>query len=153
MAQTRARVAWEALHKAQESAARASAVEQGLIGALAARYPGPQPPAAAESDAVLTGYAAAMRSVAERFQDDLDVQTLCAESEMNVHAWKLWTADGQPVAGTLQIEKRLESVVQRSPGHPGAHHYYLHVMEASPDPGQALACAARLPGTLPPAGA
>ena len=152
MAQTRARVAWEALHKAQESAARASAVEQGLIGALAARYPGPQPPAAAESDAVLTGYAAAMRSVAERFPDDLDVQTLCAESEMNVHAWKLWTADGQPVAGTLQIEKRLESVLQRSPGHPGANHYYIHVMEASPAPGKALASAERLRGMMPSAG-
>ena len=152
LAETRARVAWEALHEAQESAARASAVEQALIGALAARYPAPQPPAAAQSDAVLSAYAAAMRGVAERFPDDLDVQTLCAESEMNVHAWKLWTADGQPVAGTLQIEKRLESVLQRSPGHPGANHYYIHVMEASPDPGKALACAARLPGMMPSAG-
>src|SRR2546430_7583977 len=59
LAETRARVAWEALHKAQESAARASAVEQALIGALAARYPAPQPPAAAQSDAVLSAYAAA----------------------------------------------------------------------------------------------
>src|SRR5205814_10669218 len=152
MAETRARVAWEALHEAQESAPRASAVEQALIDALAARYPAPQPPAAAQSDAVLSAYAAAMRSVAERFPDDLDVQTLCAESEMNVHAWKLWTADGQPVAGTLQIETRLESVLQRSPGHPGANHYYIHVMEASPDPGKALVCAARLPGMMPSAG-
>ncbi|TLY96946.1 MAG: hypothetical protein E6K40_00160 [Gammaproteobacteria bacterium] len=152
LAETRARVAWEALHKAQESAARASAVEQALIDALAARYPAPQPPAAAQSDAVLSAYAAAMRSVAERFPDDLDVQTLCAESEMNVHAWKLWTADGQPVAGTLQIETRLESVLQRSPGHPGANHYYIHVMEASPDPGKALVCAARLPGMMPSGG-
>src|SRR5207248_2666555 len=151
-AETRARVAWEALHKAQESAARASAVEQALIDALAARYPAPQPPAAAQSDAVLSAYAAAMRSVAERFPDDLDVQTLCAESEMNVHAWKLWTADGQPVAGTLQIEKRLESVLQRSPGHPGANHYYIHVMEASPAPGKALASAERLRGMMPSAG-
>src|SRR2546423_268342 len=146
------RVAWEALHEAQESAPRVSAVEQALIGALAARYPAPQPPAAAQSDAVLSAYAAAMRSVAERFPDDLDVQTLCAESEMNVHAWKLWTAAGQPVAGTLQIEKRLESVLQRSPGHPGANHYYIHVMEASPDPGQALASAERLRGMMPAAG-
>ena len=202
LAETRARVAWEALHKAQESAARASAVEQALIDALAARYPAPQPPAAAQSDAgitiarspmcvrtptkparargrkagggaaaepvepaatpqppapadsdaILSAYAAAMRQVAEHFPNDPDVQTLCAESEMNVHAWKLWTADGQPVAGTLQIETRLESVLQRSPGHPGANHYYIHVMEASPDPGKALVCAARLPGMMPSGG-
>src|SRR5438309_1841926 len=150
MAETRARVAWEALHQAQQNAAQTSAVEQALIGALAARYPAPQPPA--DSDAVLTAYAAAMRTVAERFPDDLDVQTLCAEGEMNVHAWKLWTAGGQPVAGTLGIEKRLESVLQRSPGHPGANHYYIHVMEASPDPGKALASAARLHGMMPAAG-
>src|ERR1700730_7327168 len=51
------------------------AMEQPLISALAARYPAPQPPT--DSDAILTAYAAAMRSVAERFPDDLDVQTLC----------------------------------------------------------------------------
>src|SRR6202030_1684087 len=71
---------------------------------------------------------------------------------MNVHAWKLWTADGQPVAGTLEIEARLESVLQRSPNHPGANHYYIHVMEASPDPGKALASAERLHGMMPAAG-
>src|SRR3984893_2062627 len=152
MAETRARVAWEALHQAQENAAPASAVEQALISALAARYPAPQPPSPADSDAVLTAYAAAMGSVAERFADDPDVQTLCAEAQMNVHAWKLWTAEGQPGAGTLEIERRLESVLQRSPGHPGANHYYIHVMEASPDPGKALASAERLRGLMPAAG-
>lgn len=152
MAEPRARVAWEALQKARENAAPASPVEQALIGALAARYPAPRPPPAGDFDAVLNAYAAAMRKVAERFPDDLDVQTLCAESEMNVHAWKLWSADGQPVAGTLQIEKRLESVLQRSPTHPGANHYYIHVMEASPDPAKALASAERLRGMMPAAG-
>jgi tetratricopeptide (TPR) repeat protein len=152
MAETRARVAWEALHQAQANAAPASAVEQALIRALAARYPAPRPPAPADSDAILAAYATAMRSVAAHFPDDPDVQTLCAEGEMNVHAWKLWTADGQPVAGTLEIEGRLESVLQRSPGHPGANHYYIHVMEASPDPGKALASAERLRGLMPAAG-
>src|SRR5260370_11202042 len=128
MAEPRARVAWEALHQAQENAAPASAVEQALISALAARYPAAQPPAPADSDAILAAYAAAMRSVAEHFPDDLDAQTMCAEAQMNVHAWKLWTADGQPVAGTLEIEGRLESVLPRSPGHPRAHHDYSHVM-------------------------
>jgi hypothetical protein len=32
-----------------------------------------------------------MRAVARRYPDDLDVQTLYAESIMNVHAWKLWS--------------------------------------------------------------
>lgn len=152
MADVRARVAWEALQRAEENAAHASAVEQALISALAARYPAPQPPAPADSDAILSAYATAMRNVAEHFPDDLDVQTLCAEGEMNVHAWKLWTADGRPVAGTLQIEARLESVLQRNPRHPGANHYYIHVMEAAADPGMAVASAERLRGMMPAAG-
>ena len=68
-----------------------------------------------------------------------DVQVLCAEAEMTVHAWKLWTPDGQPVPGTAQIEARLEAVLARDPSHPGANHYYVHVMEASPTPQRALA--------------
>ena len=152
MEEPRARVAWEALHQAQENAAQTSAVEQALIGALTTRYPAPQPPAPADSVAILSAYAAAMRKVAQHFPNDPDVQTLCAEAQMNVHAWKLWTADGQPVAGTLEIEARLESVLQRSPNHPGANHYYIHVMEASPDPGKAVASAERLRGMMPAAG-
>jgi tetratricopeptide (TPR) repeat protein len=152
MAEPRARVAWEALHKAQENAAHASAVEQGLITALAARYPSAQPLGPDNLGPVLSAYAVAMSEVAQRFPDDLDVQTLCAESEMNVHAWKLWTPDGQPAAGTPEIEARLESVLRRDPNHPGANHYYIHVMEASPHPEKALASAERLRDMMPAAG-
>ena len=152
MSGMRARVAWDALQKAREHVAQASPVERALIGALAARYPGPDPIGPANLESVQTAYASAMREVALRFPDDLDVQTLCAEAEMNVHAWRLWTADGQPVAGTRDIETRLEEVMRRDPGHPGANHYYIHVMEASPHPEQALAAAERLGGMMPAAG-
>ncbi len=152
MEAARARLAWDALHKAQEHAAQASAVEQALIVALGARYPTPEPPAAANAAAILKAYAAAMRGVADHFPDDLDVQVLCAEAQMNVHAWKLWTAQGEPVAGTPEIEARLESVLQRDPDHPGANHYYVHVMEASPTPAKAVAAAQRLRGMMPAAG-
>ena len=32
-----------------------------------------------------------------------------------------------------QIVATLESVLKRNPRHPGANHYYVHTMEASPD--------------------
>ena len=150
--ENRARVAFEALHEAQAQAAHASAVEQALIGALAARYPSAQPPAAQESEAVLGAYASAMQAVAARFPQDLDVQVLCAEAQMTVHAWKLWTPDGQPVPGTAQIQARLEAVLGRDPSHPGANHYYVHVMEASATPQRALPAAQRLHGMMPAAG-
>ena len=152
MAASRARVAFEALRQAQANAAHASAVEQALIEALAARYPNAQPLDPSNLTPVLTAYAGAMRQVAGRFPDDLDVQTLCAESEMNVHAWKLWTPEGRPVEGTPEIEARLEAVLRRDPNHPGANHYYIHTMEASPEPGKAIAAAQRLTGMMPAAG-
>jgi tetratricopeptide (TPR) repeat protein len=148
----RAAVAWEALRRAQDNAPHASAVEQALIAALASRYPSAQPLTPATLEAVLSAYSAAMERLAEHFSDDLDVQTLCAEAEMNVHAWKLWTSDGRAVAGTPQIETRLEAALRRDPRHPGANHYYIHVMEASPDPGKAVASAERLRGMMPAAG-
>ncbi|MBV8496548.1 MAG: hypothetical protein JO361_07195, partial [Gammaproteobacteria bacterium] len=152
MDEVRASVAAQALTRAQEIAAHASPVEQALIEALAARYPTRAPLGSENLDAVQASYAAAMRAVAARFPDDDDVQTLCAESEMNVHAWKLWTPQGQPVEGTLAIAARLEAVLRRNPRHPGANHYYIHVMEASREPGRAVPSAERLRGLMPAAG-
>jgi len=149
----RVQLARQALQHATANAAHASPVEQALIGALVVRYPAEsQTEPKASGEPALAAYAAAMRGVADRFPDDLDVQTLCAESEMTVHAWKLWTLDGQPVAGTREIVVRLESVLGRDPRHPGANHYYVHVMEASPHPERALAAAERLAGLMPAAG-
>ncbi len=148
----RARVAWEALGKARETSSHASPVERALIIALAARYPSASPPTAAQSEAAVAGYAAGMRAVAQAFPEDLDVQVLCAEAEMNVHAWKLWDAQGKPAPGTLEIQARLESVLRRDATHPGANHYYIHVMEASPQPGKAVAAAERVRGMMPAAG-
>jgi tetratricopeptide (TPR) repeat protein len=152
MAAPRARVAFDALRDAQAHATHAAPVEQALIGALAARYRSSEPLDPSNVGPVAAAYADEMRKVAARFPDDLDVQTLCAEAEMNVHAWKLWTADGKPVEGTPAIEARLEAVLRRDPNHPGANHYYVHVMEASPDPAKALVSAERLSGMMPAAG-
>jgi tetratricopeptide (TPR) repeat protein len=93
-----------------------------------------------------------MKTVAERFPADFDVQTLTAEAMMNIHAWKLWTLDGAPAPGTDAIVTLLESVLAKDPRHPGANHYYIHAVEASPDPAKAVPAAERLPGMLPATG-
>jgi tetratricopeptide (TPR) repeat protein len=43
-------------------------------------------------------------------------------------------------------------VLAKDPRHPGANHYYIHAVEASPDPGKAVPAAERLPGMMPAAG-
>jgi tetratricopeptide (TPR) repeat protein len=148
----RAKVAFDALHLAEQNASHASAVEQALIAALAKRYPNDQPLEPAAAVPVLSEYARAMRAVATRFGSDLDVQTLYAESLMNVNAWKLWTPDGRPAPGTEEIIATLESVLDRDPRHPGANHYYIHAIEASPHPEKGVGAAMRLAGLAPAAG-
>ena len=71
---------------------------------------------------------------------------------MNINAWKLWSLDGKPTAGTEEIVALLEGVLAKDPRHPGANHYYIHAIEASPHPEKAVAAAERLPGMMPAAG-
>jgi tetratricopeptide (TPR) repeat protein len=152
MAPPRAQVAFDALAKAQGVAARSSPADRALIGALAKRYPNAQPLDPSNSAPILTAYSQAMKAVAAQFPSDLDVQTLYAESMMNLNAWRLWTPEGKPAPGTEEIVATLESVLKRDPRHPGANHYYVHTLEASPHPENAVAAAERLRGMMPAAG-
>jgi hypothetical protein len=152
MAEPRAKVAWEALQQATANAAHTTPVEQALIAALGARYPNAKPLDPSNEAPVLTAYAKAMQGVAQAFPDDSDVQTLTAEALMNINAWKLWSLDGTPTAGTEEIVARLRGVLARDPQHPGANHYYIHAVEASPHPEDAVPSAERLPGMMPAAG-
>jgi tetratricopeptide (TPR) repeat protein len=152
MAEPRAKVAFESLQRALGLLDGASPAERALVKALQARYPRPTALDSSNLDPVLRAYASEMRSVAERFPHDSDIQTMYAESMMNVNAWKLWSRDGTPAPGTQTIVATLESVLARDPSHPGANHYYIHAVEASPHPEKALASAARLGGMMPSAG-
>lgn len=152
MAEPRAKAAWEAVQLAQKVGSRTMPVEQALVGAVSKRYNGPQPLDPTNEGPVLNAYAEAMKGVAKQFPDDLDVQTLSAEAMMNLNPWKLWKSDGTPTPGTEEIMATLESVLTQNPYHPGANHYYIHVMEASPHPEKALVCAERLRGMMPAAG-
>jgi tetratricopeptide (TPR) repeat protein len=64
--------------------------------------------------------------------------------------WDYWQKNGAPKPETARLIAALERVIARQPQHPGAHHYYIHVMEASDTPERAESSADRL-GTLMPA--
>src|SRR5262249_34320525 len=97
-------------------------------------------------------YANAMRGLAQRHPEDADAVVLFAESLLDLNPWNQWTHDGQPNPGTLEILSTLEGVLKTHPEHPGANHYYIHAVEASPDPKRALAAAERLKTLVPGAG-
>ena len=146
------KVLWEAVQAAQQNAAHVTPVEQALIGALAKRYKGAEPVGPDAMQPFNTAYANAMRDVAKQFPEDDDVQVFFAEALMTANPWKLWTVAGKAAPGTDEIVATLETVLARNPLHPGANHYYIHAVEASPHPEKALAAAARLPGLIPGAG-
>lgn len=141
--------AHNAIQKAADLSAHASASERAYIAAMAKRFP-----ADPKSDLrkAAEQYHDAMREVVKQFPDDLDAATLFAESGMNLHPWGLWHHDGTPEAGTEEIVATLESVIRRDPNHMGAVHYYIHSVEASPSPERALAAANRLAALAPAAG-
>ncbi len=148
--ETRAQATFDAVRSARDLAGRASPREQAYIHAIERRYASPD----ADSDwlAFHRDYSDAMRAMVERFPDDLDAATMFAESLMMLRPWQLWTADGQPAPGTLELVAMLESVLKRNPDHAGAHHFYIHAVEASPNLERAVPSAHKLMSLVPGAG-
>ena len=133
----------------------ASAVERALVHALAARYPAAEP--AADCSAWNAGYADAMRDVYRAHPGDLDVATLFADALMNLTPWALWDlATGEPADGAATVEARevLERALARDGGeaHPGILHMYIHLMEMSARPEDALRAGDLLRDLVPDAG-
>jgi tetratricopeptide (TPR) repeat protein len=143
------KAAYDAIQKAVKLANEAPEPERAYIHALATRY-SDDPKADLKKLAV--NYKNAMGELAKRYPDDMDAAVLYAESAMDLRPWKLWTADGKPAEGTEEIVAVLEAVLTRRPNHPGANHYYIHAVEASPHPERALPSAERLKTLVPAAG-
>lgn len=141
----RDKVAYTEIQRALVRADSASESERAYIEALAKRYS----PSAADRLARDRAYADAMREVVRRYPNDLDAATLFAAALMEVHPWEYWTPDGQPQPDTPEIVETLEKVLQQNPDHPGAIHYYIHALEASPYPERAVPFARRLPHLMP----
>ena len=144
-----ARLAWENVGKAKELAPRTTPLEQALISALAARYAWPRPE---DRRALDVAYADAMRTVWDRFPTDPDAGALFADAMLNLRPWDLWLPTGEPRPETPEIVTTLERILALAPAHIGACHFYIHTMEASRNPGKALAAADSLRGRVPGAG-
>ena len=143
------KAAYDAAQKAVELSANASEAEKNYIRALAARY---STAPDADLKALDKKYSEAMAKVVEKYPDDLDAATLYAESLMDLRPWQYWKENGEPHDETKVLIAVLESVMRRGPYHPGANHYYIHAVEASPYPERALPSAARLETYAPAAG-
>lgn len=149
MSHAAATAAQSAVRQALRLARAAGARERALIDALARRYEGAP---AEDRSALDLAYAGALGKVARRFPDDADVLTLLADALMIPHGRDYWRKDGTPEPWTRNIIAALERALKIAPDHPGANHFYVHVLEDSPHPGRALASAERLRTIAPGVG-
>ena len=140
--------AYEAAQQAASLAGGASPVEKALIGALLKRYE-EKPPE--DRSALDLAYANAMRQVVAQFPQDPDVLALFGEALLDLSPWNYWLPDGTPKPTTTEAIRSIESAMALSPSHPGALHYYIHVLEET-QPERATAAADRLRDLVPDAG-
>ena len=153
------------LSEAHDATMRAAALADGctqaerdLIGALHQRYQSTRVPQ--DLPAWVDDFAAAMRAVYLSHREDADISALFAEALMNRTPWALWDlASGEPAAGADTEEARqvLELAMEHrantgAPPHPGMLHMYIHLLEMSPFPEQALPACDQLRGLVPDSG-
>ncbi|MGB8391167.1 MAG: hypothetical protein WCE76_26195 [Mycobacterium sp.] len=103
-------------------------------------------------------YYEGMKTVLHDFgSDDPNVVTLFADAAMNLTPWNYWK-DGNPVPkfftqiteAKKQLERALEFV--QYPRNEGPIHWYIHLMEQSPTPNEAMQYAVLLAPLAPNAG-
>jgi tetratricopeptide (TPR) repeat protein len=144
-AKPRMRAAYQAVQRARVLAMAAPERERRYVDALARRY-------SPAGDVDASAYKDAMAALVQKYPDDLDAAVIYAEALMDIRPWRLWSNDGKAADGTDEVIAVLESVLRRDPLHPGANHYYIHALEASPFPERALPSATRLQTLVPGAG-
>lgn len=125
----------------------ASPIERALVEALHRRYA----PGGKQGGVHANAFADAMADVAARFPDSDFTAILAAEAMMNTQPWDYWAGGGRAAKGRApQAIALVEKVLARTPDHPQATHLYVHLLEASAEPGRAEVAADTL-RTLAPA--
>ena len=135
-----------AIENAKEQMDMAPGLEKMLIYAQMARY---SKDSTASRKELNQAYVNKMKEVYEKYSGNADVAALYADALMLQHPWELWNNDGTPKPWTPLIRTILEKLLAKTPNHPGANHYYIHVMEPSPYAAKAIPSADRL-GKLTP---
>ncbi|MBS0000480.1 MAG: hypothetical protein KFF73_15985, partial [Cyclobacteriaceae bacterium] len=143
------KLALEAIQKAGELKIHSNEKEQDLIDALAERYSGDTLIERPELD---HKYAEAMKILREKYPDDLDIKTLYAAALMNTMPWDYYIDPDHPKPETETVIKVLEEVLDTEKDHPGANHYYIHIVEPSTSPERGLPSADRLGDLVPGSG-
>lgn len=146
--QERKEAAWAALQQANQKINGLSPMEQALIRSLNSRYSEDW-----DTDPTILNenYLNQMEKVRAEFPENADALTLYAAAAMNTMPWNYWDVEGNPMPKTPEAKKALEKAISNDPDHPGAHHYYIHMVEL-PKPDLGVPSAEILEDLMPAAG-
>jgi tetratricopeptide (TPR) repeat protein len=139
--------AFDAIQRASSLSVKATTKEKDLIRAMSMRYSEDIPEDRSSLD---IAYSKALEEVSIKYPEDATIACLYAESQMNLHPWDLYTHTGEMKPWTPQILSYLERVFKIDPKYPGAHHLYIHAVEASNTPEKGYASAAEFDRGLVP---
>ena len=97
-------------------------------------------PTAAEYEGSLVNltarYAHAMAALAPLFPADPTIALLAADAIMNLSPWDYWLPGGAALRPQVRPARDLlQGVLRDWPDHPGAIHWYIHLMEAGNEAG------------------
>lgn len=94
-------------------------------------------------------YSNAMKKIIEKYPNDNDAKALYAYALFNRISWNFWDINRKINPLTPVIIKTLKSILAKDQLNIGGNHYYIHVIEQSPQPEEALDSAARLKTLVP----
>jgi len=149
MDQSSVSTAYEAVQEAIKLLDNETQKEKDWIMALSKRYSKEKLDDRSHLD---SAYSDAMRELAKKYPDDPDINTMFAESIMDLHPWDYWMKDGKAQPWTAEIVSTLENFLKKDEDHIGANHLYIHAVEASKNPQIGLPSANRLRFLVPGAG-
>lgn len=138
--------AFSSASKASRLKASCTPVEKALIDAIAIRYVADS---TVDQKGLNENYKNAMASVYKRFGSNAEVAALYADAQMILHPWDFYTHSYSPKPWTPHLISTLKRALKLSPQHVGANHYYIHAVEASARPGDALKSARVLSTAMP----
>ena len=125
-------LAYNAIQKAKDLISNETTeIEKDLILALSERYVlNPVD----DRYSLDIAYSKKMKAVFRKYSNDADAGALYAESLMDLHPWDIWDQNGKPRSWTVDLLSVFDKVFEIDSVHPGAHHLFIHSVEASATP-------------------
>ncbi|WP_231748194.1 tetratricopeptide repeat protein [Burkholderia sp. ABCPW 14] len=129
--------------------------ERSLVEALLPRYEAHRqiPRERERQDRRNKDYAEAMTTLAHKYPDDPDIQTLYADAVMNRKPWEYWDHQGNAAYPDIPpAVTAIKDELKEHSGHMGLVHWYIHIREGSEEPNDVTDFAKKLASLAPDAG-